>query len=227
MKKVVLFVTAIALVIAIAATSILAESKTTEPGNANTGRVDGTVEATASSDLNKTLPNENAERIDETVEPNEESNAINAKITPEAEEALKQDEESKMDEKEFTIGTFADFGVMDWRNSLGSDMLVFPLSEYEELDESLQFLNNYDIYIPMDVYQSLRDSDGNDISLNSVLLGYVESMHKDIRSRIADGTMASSFKVGYTGLIHNVMQVVITWDQIFYAVADYYYGYSL
>ncbi len=67
MKKVVLFVTAIALVIAIAATGILAERRTTEPGNANAGRVDGTVEETESSDLIKTLPNENAERIDEVI----------------------------------------------------------------------------------------------------------------------------------------------------------------
>ena len=231
MKKVVLFVTTIALVIALAATGVLAANKTTETGKVDgriedtteTDKVDDKVLATDSGDLNKALPNENDKRIDETLEPNEESNALNAKITPEAEEAPKQDEEGKIGEKEYTVGTFADFGVIDWRNAFAGDMLVFPLSEYEELDESLQFLKNYDIYIPMDVYRTL----GEKISLNRCLLEYVECIHENIRSRIADGTMASSFKAGYTGLINNIPQVVIMWDQIFYAVADYYYGYSL
>ncbi len=213
MKKVVLFVTAIALVIAIAATGVLAANKTTETGKVE-DKVDGKVEETASSDSNKTLPNENAERVDETVEPNEESNV---KITPEAEEAPKQDEIGK---KKFTIGTLHDFGVADWRSSY-TEVIVFPLSEYEELDESLQFLNDYDIYLPegylTEYYQ------GDYYYLSELLLDYVELARKGIEESIANG---SSWEDGIYNFLTNVVQVHFTWEQVFYAVADYYFGYS-
>ncbi len=219
MKKVVLFATAIALVIAIAATGVLAANKTTDAGKVDAGRVDGKVEETESGNLDKTLPNENAERVDGTLEPNEESDAINDKITPEAEEAPKQGESR---EKKFTIGTLHDFGVADWRNTLGGDTPVFPLSEYEELDKSIQFLNDYDIYLPegylMEYYQ------GDYYFLSELMLDYVELAREGIEESIADG---SSWEDGIYNFLTNVVQVHFTWEQVFYAVADYYYGYGV
>ena len=227
MKKVVLFVTAIALVIALAATGVLASNKTTE-----TGKVDGKVEATASSDSNKTLPNENSKRIDETLEPNEESDAINDKITPESgkvdaeanveigwnDERL--DEATKKVAEKYTVGTLHDFGVKDWRSSYDT-VYVVPLSEYKELDEKLQFLNEYDFYIPSSY---LDDIHSEDYSLNGSLLGYVRFAREGIEESIANG---ESWEDGIYNFLTNVVQVHFTWEQVFYAVADYYYGYNV
>ena len=227
MKKVVLFVTAIALVIALAATGVLASNKTTE-----TGKVDGKVEATASSDSNKTLPNENSKRIDETLEPNEESDAINDKITPESgkvdaeanveigwnDERL--DEATKKVAEKYTVGTLHDFGVKDWRIAYNDDVLVVPISEYKELDEKLQFLKEYDFYLSS---SNLDDIHSEDYSLNGSLLEYVRLAREGIEESIANG---SSWENGIYNFCTNVVQVQYTWEQVFYAVADYYYGYS-
>ena len=181
MKKTILFTMAIALMIAIVATGILAESKAPETGN---------VDAEA-----------------------------NVEIGWSEEKALKQIEEK------YTVGTLHDFGVMDWR-SMYADVLVFPLSEYEELDESLQFLNNYDIYLSITILPELHCDSDDRPTVNEYLLDYVDFMREDIRKMIADGNMESSFKHGYTGRVINVVQAQLEWDEIFYAVADYYYGYS-
>lgn len=210
MKKVVIFVTAIVLVITIAATCILAESKTNEPGNANAGRVDGTVGATASSDLNKTLPNENAERIDETLEPNEEYNAINVKITPEAEEAPKQDDEIKIVEKEYTIGTLADFGVTTPHMDSTDDFLFIPLSEYPYLNDELKFLADYNIYCGAYYIEEFTPE-----QVNLYLQGFVD---KALIRITRDGWHEFAACYGFT--LNNFMG-----NQIFDAVYDHY-GYS-
>ncbi len=213
MKKVVLFVTAIALVIAIAATGILAESRTTEPGNANAGRVDGTVETgevdgtveeTESGDLIKTLPNENAERIDETVEPNEESNAINVKITPEAEEAPKQDEDNKVGEKGYTIGTLSDFGIST--TLIEEDELFIPLSEYEGLSEELSYLADYDIYYPLALV-----TDRSSTEVNEHLQGLVDNIIFDIT---VNG--AQEYSSSYNFTLHEFLA-----EELFPAVYDH------
>ena len=218
MKKVVLFATAIALVIALAATGVLAANKTTETGNANTGKVDGrvegtvdgTVEATASSDLSKTLPNENDKSIDETLEPNEESNALNAKITPETEEAPKQDEESKIGEKEYTIGTLADFGVTTPHMDSTDDFLFIPLSEYPYLNDELKFLADYNIYCGAYYIEEFTPE-----QVNSYLQGFVD---RALIRITRDG--CHEFIAGYGFTLNNFMG-----NQIFDAVYDHY-GYS-
>ena len=181
MKKTILFTMAIALMIAIVATGILAESKAPETVN---------VDAEA-----------------------------NVEIGWSEEKALKQIEEK------YTVGTLHDFGVTDWR-SMYADVLVFPLSEYEELDESLQFLKNYDIYIPTTMLPEFFPESYRMPTINENLLDYVEYIHQDIRSRISDGTMESTFRCGNTGQCINVTSAQFIWDEIFYAVADHYYGYS-
>lgn len=194
MKKTVLFVTAIALVIAIAATGILAESKTPETGNVDAGMVDETLESEAET---------------------------NVKISWTRDAALKKSVEEK-----YTVGTLHDFGVNDWR-SMYTDVYVFPLSEYEELDESLQFLKDYDIYLSVTMLPEVTGSSECYQTINECLLDYVEFMREDISSRISDGTMESTFRCGNTGQCINVTSAQFMWDEIFYAVADYYYGYSL
>ncbi len=193
MKKVVLFVTAIALVIAIAATGVMAECKAPETGDIDTGMVDETLESET-----------------ETC----------GKVIWTKDTALK-----KAVEEKYTVGTVYDFGLNDWRG-IYAELYVFPLSEYEELDESIQFLKDYDIYIPADmVTDEFCDTDDGQ-TVNEYLLDYVEFMREDISSRIADGTMESSLKDGYTGLCINFVSSQFIWDEVFYAVADYYYGYS-
>ena len=223
MKKIVLFASSIALVIALAATSVLAANKTTETGNANTGKVDGRIEdttetdkvddkvlATDSGDLNKALPNGNAKRIDETLEPNEESNALNAKITPEAEEAPKQDEESKIGEKEYTIGTLADFGVTTPHMDSTDDFLFIPLSEYPYLNDELKFLADYNIYCGAYYIEEFTPE-----QVNSYLQGFVD---RALIRITRDG--CHEFIAGYGFTLNNFMG-----NQIFDAVYDHY-GYS-
>lgn len=229
MKKTVLFATAIALVIALATTGVLAANKTTETGNANAGRVDGTVEtgkvdgkveATASSDLNKTLPNENAERIDESSKVETESNE-------EYDWELVLRNALKEIEEKYTVGTLSDFGVTDWRSKY-AHIEVIPLSEYEELDESLQFLNDYDFYLPVCLMPGLFPDLEEYSTINEMLLEHVETVHQKVRSMIADGSIENAMHSGgYRGFIINVPEAQFLWDEIFYAVADYYFGYSL
>ena len=218
MKKTVLFTTAIALVIAIAATGILAESKTLDTGKVD-GRVEDTVEtdkvddkvlATDSVDLNKTLPNENAERIDETLEPNEESNALNAKITPEAEEAPKQDEGSKIGKKEYTIGTLASFGINT--DLIGKDVLFIPLSEYEGLNAELSYLADYDIYYPLNLVMNTDSA-----KVNEHLQMLVDNI---IFSITVNGFLDKEYSSLYNFTLHDFLS-----EEIFPAVCDHY-GYN-
>lgn len=229
MKKVVLIATAIALVIAFAVTGVLAANKTTETGTVNagrvedtveTGKVDGKVEATDSVDLNKALPNENAKRIDE-------SSKLEAESNKEFDWELELRKALKEIEEKYTVGTISDFGVTDWR-SIYEGMKVIPLSEYEELDESLQFLNDYDFYLPVCLLPGLFPDLDEYSTINECLIEHVETVHRKIRSMISDGTMENAMRPGgYKGFFSNAPDANFLWNEIFYAVADYYYGYSL
>ena len=188
MKKVVLFVTAIALVIAIAATGVLAESKAPEVGNVDAGRVDETLES--------------EEKVYDRPDWTDDM-------------ALKKAVEAK-----YTVGTLRDFGIDedDGRIIYSDSIDVFPISEYKELDESLQFLKDCDVYLLIEMVPEVR---GDSNYINELMLEYVEFMRKDIDSRIADGTMDWN-----SGRVINVVQAQFLWDEIFYAVAEYYYGYT-
>lgn len=76
-------------------------------------------------------------------------------------------------------------------------LCVFPLSEYEELDESLQFLKGYDIYILVTILSEFFPESCGISTINENLIEY-------IRSRISDGTMESTFRYGNTGQCINV-----------------------
>ena len=227
MKKVVLFVTTIALVIALAATGVLAANKTTETGKVDgriedtteTDKVDDKVLATDSGDLNKALPNGNAKRIDE-------SSKLEAESNKEFDWELELQKALEEIEEKYTVGTLSDFGVTDWR-SIYEGMEVIPLSEYEDLDESLQFLNNYDFYFPVCLLPGLFPDLDECSTINECLIEHVETVHSKVRSMISDGSIENAMHLGgYRGFIINVPDAQFLWDEIFYAVADYYYGYS-
>lgn len=249
-KNVIRFVTAIALVIAITSaavlsTDILAESKARENGKVDagkiteTGRVDdeATNETTETDRVygeagNKTTETGNVDeeagnRTTETGKVDEKAD-VSGKVVENGQKIVEaeKDEEAGNDQTipNYTIGTLRDFGVTDWRTWV-DDLPVFPLSEYEELDESLKFLNNYEIYIPTFLSSEL-DPEFVHPSLNEILLYNVELCRQDISTSISEGHTELKYYYG-PGSAINVPWTALFLEELYCVVADYYFGYNL
>lgn len=211
-KKVVRFITAIALVIAITSSAALASDILAE------SKARGT-EAADSSKITETG------RVEEdSSEPRDMSEeGILAQIKKETQ--MMEEIEKQIEEK-YTVGSLSDFGAAKgWRAIFdGDDMPVFPISEYEELDEFLQFLKNYNIYIPTSMLVEMFPDEIS--SLNVYLHIWVDYFYEDISNRISEGTMPTTYTIGDSRRIINVGSSVLFKEQIYCVVADYYFGYD-
>ena len=229
-KRVFRFVTAIALVIAIASSSvlasgILAESKARETGKADEGSKiteTGKVDADAND----------GSKVTETDRVDEDANS-SSKITED--EKLDEELDYWFDEEEvlrqikekYTVGTLCDLGAArGWKSIFSDGFLVFPLSEYEELDESLQFLNSFDIYILTYLLPEMYPESLGLSTINECLSYWVNYFCADIRSRISEGTMPSTYTFGDSNRSINFASATFLSEEIFCAVADYYFGYN-
>ena len=230
-KRVIRFVTAITLVIAIASSSVLASGILAESKARETGKVD---EGSKITETGKVDADANdGSKITETDRVDEDANSA-SKITEDEklyeeldyywfveEEALR-----KIKEK-YTVGTLCDLGAArGWKSIFSDGFLVFPLSEYEELDESLQFLNSFDIYIPTSMLSEMYPESFESLTINEYLFYWVDYFCADIRSRISEGTMPSTYTFGDSNCSINFASAMFFREEIFCAVADYYFGYD-